>query len=103
MVMPFTSFTGTTEFLKSPLVPGRGGALLALDRVGVDVVAREAVFGRDQVGRDALRQEVGLDGDRRIHRPGAAGGAHADAAHRLDAAADRHVVLAGHHLAPPRS
>ena len=34
----------------------------------------------------------------RIDRPGAAGGADADAAHRFDAAADRHVLLAGHHL-----
>ena len=98
IVMPLTSFTGMTEFLKWPSSQDFAGALLALDRIGVDVVAREAVFGGDQVGRDALRQEVGLHRDRRIDRPGAAGGADADAAHGFDAAADRHVVLAGHHL-----
>ena len=98
IVMPLTSFTGDDRVLEVARVPRRLGALLALDRIGVDVVAREAVFGRDQVGRDALRQEVGRDRDRRVHRPRAARRAHADAAHRLDAAADRHVVLAGHHL-----
>ena len=38
------------------------------------------------------------DRDRRIDRPGAAGRADADAAHRFDAAADRHVLLPGHDL-----
>jgi len=45
-----------------------------------------------------LRQEVRLDRDLRVHRPRAARGAHADPAHRFDATADGHVVLAGHHL-----
>ena len=43
---------------EAPVVPGRGGALLALDGEGVGVVAAEAVFGGDDVGRDALRHEV---------------------------------------------
>ena len=83
---------------EAALVPGLGGALLALDRIGVDIVAREAVFRRDEVGRDALRHEIGLDRDRGIDRPGAARGADADAAHGFDAAADRHLLLAGHDL-----
>ena len=86
------------RILEAAVLPGRGGALLRLDRVGVDVVAREAVFGRDQIGRDALRHEIGGNGERRIDRPGAARGADADAAHRFDAAADRQIVLAGHDL-----
>jgi hypothetical protein len=86
------------RILEAALFPGFGRALLALDRVGVDVVAREAVPGGDQIGRDALRQEIGLDRDRRIDGPGAAGGADADAAHGFHATADRHVVLAGHDL-----
>ena len=49
------------RFLEAPFVPCLGGALLAFDRIGIDVVAREAVLRRDQVGRDALRQEVGFD------------------------------------------
>ena len=83
---------------KAALVPGRGGALLALDRIGIDVVAREAVFGRDEVGGNALRHEIGSQRDLRIDRPGAAGGADADAAHGFDAAADRHLMLPGHDL-----
>ena len=35
---------------------------------------------------------------RGIDRPGAAGGADADAAHGFHAAADRHVLLPGHDL-----
>ena len=78
--------------LEAALVPGLGGALLALDGIGVDVVAREAVFGGDQVGRDALRHEPAGQADRRVHVPGAAGHAHADARHRFDAAGDDDVV-----------
>ena len=84
--------------LEPALVPGGRRALLRLDGVGVDVVAREAVFGGDEVGGDALRHEIGGDRERRIGRPRAAGRADADAAHRFDAAADRQVVLAAHHL-----
>ncbi len=36
--------------------------------------------------------------DRRIERPGAAGRADADPAHRFDAAANRHLLLPGHDL-----
>ena len=86
------------RILEPALLPGGGGALLRLDRIGVDVVAGEAVFRRDQIGRHALRHEIGRNGDRRIGRPGAARGADADAAHRFDAAADGQVVLAAHHL-----
>ena len=80
------------------LLPGHRRALLALDRVFVALRARETVFGRDQVGGDALRHEIGFQRDRGIDRPGAAGGADADAAHGFDAAADRHVVLSRHDL-----
>jgi hypothetical protein len=86
------------RFRETAFLPGLRRALLRFDRIGVDVVAGEAVFRRDEIGRDALRHEVGFDRDMRIDRPGAAGCAEADAAHRLDAAADRHVLLAGHHL-----
>ncbi len=83
---------------EAAVVPGGRRALLALDRIGVAVVAGEAVLGGDQVGRDALRHEVGFDRQRRIHRPGSARGADADPAHGFDAAADRHLVLARHDL-----
>ena len=84
--------------IEAALVPRRRRALLALHRIGVDVVARKSVFGRDQVGGNALRQEIMRDRDRRIDRPGAARGADADPAHGFDAAADRHVLLPGHDL-----
>jgi hypothetical protein len=80
------------------LFPGARRALLRLHGVGVHIVPRKSVFRRDEVGRDALRHEVGRNGDGRIDRPGAARGADADAAHALDAAADRKIVLAGHDL-----
>ena len=54
---------------KAPLVPGFRGALLRFDRIGIHVVARKTVFRRDQIGRDALRQEVGGDGEARIDGP----------------------------------
>ena len=74
------------------VVPGMAGALLALDRIGIDVVAGEAVLGGDQVGRDALRHEIGREVDGRVHEPGAAGHAQADARHAFDAAGDDDVV-----------
>jgi|GEM_PF-2891026 len=86
------------RLVEPALVPGLRRALLALHRIGVDVVAREAVFGRDQIGRDALRHEIGGHRHRGIHRPGAAGRADADAAHRFRAAADHELMLAGHDL-----
>src|SRR3984885_12976752 len=47
--------------LEPALFPGCRSALLRLDRISVDVVARETVFCRDEVGRDALRHEIGGD------------------------------------------
>jgi hypothetical protein len=84
--------------LEAAVVPRAGGTLLALHRIGVDVIAREAVARGDEIGRDALRHEVRLDRDRRIGLPGAASGADADPAHGLHPAADRHVLLPGHDL-----
>ena len=84
--------------LEPALFPGRRGALLQLDRVSIDVVAREAVFCRHEVRRHALRHEIGGNRQRRISRPCASRGADADAAHRFDAPSDREVVLSAHHL-----
>ena len=84
--------------VEAAILPRRRGALLAFHRIGVDVVAREPVFGGDEIRGNALRQEIMRNRDRRIDRPGAAGRADADPAHRFDAAADRHGLLAGHDL-----
>ena len=75
--------------------PGGGGAALALDGVGVDVVAGEAELGGDDVGGDALRDEVGRERERGVDGDGGAVGAHGDAAHHLDAAGDVAVAGAG--------
>ena len=71
------------------------GALLRADGVGVDVVAGEALDGRDQVRADALRDEARVVVGLRVHRPGAAVGAHRHARHRLDAAGEDEVLPAG--------
>ena len=62
---------------------------------GVDVLAAEALQGGDQVGADALRDEAGGVGGLRVHRPGAAVGAHRHPGHRLDAAGQQQVLPAG--------
>ena len=74
-----------------------GGAFLALHREGVDLVAREALERRDQVGRDALRHERELLAQVLVAR----GEVRATVAqvgrarHRLDAAADDQLLEAG--------
>ncbi len=78
--------------------PCRGRLLLSAQRVAVDVLAREALDGGDQVGADALRHEADPVVGLRVGRPGAAVGAHRDTAHRLDAAGQHQVVPAGAHL-----
>ena len=67
---------------------GGGGTRLALDGKGVDIRAAEAEFGRDDVGRDALRHEEGAERQRRVDGDGRPVRAHGDAAHHLDAAGD---------------
>ena len=81
--------------LEAALLDRLRGALLRADGVGVDVVAAELLDGGDQVGGDALRDEVGVEVRLGVHRPGAAVGAHRDAAHRLDATGEDEVLPAG--------
>ncbi len=83
---------------EAPFRPGLGRALLAFDGVGVHGVARKPVFGGDEIGGNALRHEIGRNGDGGIDRPCAARGAYADAAHAFDAAADGEIMLARHDL-----
>src|SRR5882757_6188206 len=47
------------RILEAALVPRLARALLALHRIGIDVVARKPVLGGDQIGRHALRHEIG--------------------------------------------
>ena len=64
----------------------------------VEIGAREALDGGDQIRRDALRHHrVLLDQLRVVAVEPAAVGAHRHARHRLDAAADHEVLLPGHH------
>ena len=80
-------------------VPGMAGALLALDRIGIDVVARETILGGDEIGGNALRHEIAGEVDRRVHVPGTAGHAHADARHRFHATGNNDVIGTGRNLA----
>ena len=75
--------------------PGRRGLLLRPQRVGVDVLAGEALDGRDQVGADALGHEADRVIGFRVGRPGAAVGTHRHPRHGLDAAGQHQVVPAG--------
>ncbi len=54
------------------IFPRLGRALLAFDRIGVDVVAGKAVLGGDQVSGDALRREIAAHGQIRVNRQRAA-------------------------------
>ncbi len=76
------------------VLPRLGGPLLRQGGELVDVAAREAFDGRDQVGADALRREPGLVVRHRVHRPGAAVRAHRHAGHRLDTARQDEVLPA---------
>ena len=85
--------------VREPALGLRGrGAVLGADGVGIDVVAAEALDGRDQVGADPLRHERRVVVRLRVHRPRAAVGAHRHARHRLDAAGQHEVLPAGRDL-----
>ncbi|PSK43227.1 hypothetical protein B0E38_07884 [Streptomyces sp. 111WW2] len=84
--------------LEAALLPGGRRALLGQRRVLVHVTAREALDGRDQVGADALRDEVGGEVGHRVVEPGAAVRGHRDAGHGLDAAGEDQVLPPGAHL-----
>ena len=95
---PAMSVTGITARLKCPAARAAAALLVRVERKGVDVGAAEAFHRGDQVGADALRHEAQLVVDARVHRPGAAVGAHLPAAHALDAAAHHQVFEAAGHL-----
>jgi hypothetical protein len=84
---------------KASLLPGLSGASLRLHRVSVDIGAREAVFGGDQVCGDALRHEPGRHRTGGIERPGATRCHHADTRHAFDAAGDDEILLTTGNLA----
>jgi hypothetical protein len=81
-----------------PLLPGPGRAALALDRIGVGIVAGEAVLRRDDVRRDALGHEIGAHREVGVHADGEAVGSHGHPAHHLDPARDIEVADARAHL-----
>ena len=88
IVRPFTSATGTTDLENAVFRPGPSSAFLAFDGKRVGVVAGKPVFGRDDVGRDALRDEIRLHGDGGIDGDGRPVRAHGDPAHHLHPAGD---------------
>ena len=91
-------FHGHDRLAETAFFPGLRCAALAFYSEGVDVIAGEAVFRRDEVRANALRCEVGFQSDAWVCRPCAAIRAHWDAGHCFNAAADSHVSFAGHDL-----
>ncbi len=83
---------GTVE---AAVLPRRGGALLGQGGVLVDVAAREALKGGDEVGADALRHEVGGDAGHRVGEPGAAVRTQGHPGHGLHTAGQDQVLPAG--------
>jgi hypothetical protein len=81
--------------LEAALLPRRGRPLLGEGRVLVDVAAGEALDGGDQVGADALRDEVGGEVGHRVVEPGAAVRGHRHPGHGLDAPREDQVLPAG--------
>ncbi|GAA2773292.1 hypothetical protein GCM10019017_16810 [Streptomyces showdoensis] len=86
---------GDDGAIEAPVLDGRGGALLGEGGVLVDVAAGEALDGGDEVGADALGDEVGGDVGHRVGEPGAAVGGHRHPGHGLDAAGQDEVLPAG--------
>ena len=78
--------------LEPPLGDRRERATVRLERVGVELLAREAPLLGDQLGRDALRHELPAFHQR--IRNVAAARAHRHARHRLDPGRDDEVELA---------
>ncbi len=84
--------------LEAAVLPRGRGELLRPRGEGVDVAAGEAAERGDQVGADALGDEVDVEVGHRVREPRAAVGADGDAGHRLHAAGQDEVLPAGTHL-----
>ena len=96
---PLRSTTGTTDRANAPSAMRLGGARSATRRRSASTSSR--VKPSRVAIRSALMpcgHEAGVVGGLRVHRPGAAVGAHRHPGHRLDAAGDDQVLPAGAHL-----
>ena len=80
--------------LEAPVVDRRDRAPVRLERVRVELLAREAPLLREHLGRDPLRHDLPALG-RALSDEIAAVRAHRDARHHLDARRDDDVELAG--------
>src|SRR6056297_2786992 len=83
---------------KALVFPRGSGALLAFHRQGIGVIAAEAIFGGDDIGRDTLRDEIGLHRHTWVHGNRRAVAAHGHTAHHLDPSGDIGLTGAAHHL-----
>ena len=84
--------------LETALFPGLSRAALAFHRIGVDIIAAEAVLGGDQIGGNALGHDIMIEADLRIDAHGTAIGTHRHATHRFNTGTDREIGFAAHHL-----
>ena len=72
-----------------------GGPSLRLNGKGVDIIAGVAVFAGDEIGRDALGNEMTGQGYHGVHGHGATVGAHLHARHGFHTAGQRQLFPAG--------
>ena len=89
---------GDNRFGKALFFPRTGRAFMRFHRIGIHVIAADAVFRSDHVGRHALRHEIGREGRRRVNRPGTAVRTHGHTAHGLDTATNGHFGFARFYL-----
>src|SRR5690606_18057187 len=73
---------GDDGLVEVAVVPRGGSARVRLGGETVDLGAVDALEGGDEVGTDALGDEVGRERGGRVHRPGAAVAGHRHAGHR---------------------
>ena len=85
-------------FGKAVVRPGGGRPVLGFHGQGIRHLTGKAVFGGDDIGRNALRHEIGFHGEAWVHRNGGPVAAHGHAAHHLDPARDVGRARATAHL-----
>ncbi len=85
-------------FLKALFIPSFLGALLAFNRIGINIIAAIAIFCGDQIGGNALRHEIFLKDERRISHSAHAVAAHWDTAHGFDTATNSQIGFTGFHF-----
>ena len=86
------------RFVERAIGPCTRGFLLRTQGERINISPGKAFQRGNQVGTDALRNEMGVHIGRRVHGPSATVGAHRNARHRLDATRYDQVFKTGAHF-----